>query len=1295
MYQAERAVAAALTVLLTACLAAGGGCGDSSSSDPSMTGASEEAGSDEPSAGSGAESTSSSGGKSTSAPGSSSAGSSAAGDNCIPALASEKLRARESAMLSPLKKELPPRPEQVSVRDLFDAFNANCGQCHVDRNDGDLQLTASTFAAGIDLDWVRSMKSNSAEGQDDQPPYMPPDGYGGLPYDERVKRGGDAITQLAARIEAFVEQGKPGTFSAPDAADATTSTAYLASPSVGIQMTNMGSCVPDKQMVARETDRSAELDKVFAAAKEFGDLPGRLDQTDLFTFDAKELAKHGVIAYSPAYTLWADNAKKLRMVRVPRGETIRFDKDAQEFSIPPNTRIYKTFFKKVTDITGRESYRKMETRLILSRPDEKLADGSRRVRALFGTYAWNDAETEAVLVRDPLRNGTPFRDRFVPYVTDEKAAYDLISQGPLDNDQALRDAHLIRTYAIPGSERCIQCHMGSYPGNFTLGFTPLQLHRRPQGKGGVTEPADRDELNQLQRLIDYGLISGMASPDDVVVLEDSQGERKPRNEAELQAQGYMLGNCAHCHNPYGFPSVTAPELKDLLNFLPLTPRGGIFQFPLDRTSPRILRGDLQNIPIAYITPSLYELGDGEVAGKNKRKSRIGPDFPGDYILAPWRSLIYRNVDTPFTYIEDNAIYPRMPRHTPGYDCRVRKILGTWMTSIPSRLVIPVENPLVQKTFVEPDPMKLKTLMDDEAKRLDTARKDIANNHQGYVDERMEVHSDNMDLPQPYQEVSPTDPDYQQALSDAATRARRFLDSPRHLDCQKPEDDIVDPKMSGTNVTRPVDVFVPSPEYPDALNKSFQYTLPIPVRSHWFVSDFTDPPPPWQPRRADWKDVLVDGKSDRPADKNMRRVLDGNTERGPVKVSGDDELRKLALEPKPFGIWADKNKSCRFPSSVKTVADYQDQPPWMGGKMVPQDKLEPNYRVPDKGDHVYEIAYGAQIYRTICYNCHGKNADSISRNADTISDLTGGNTRVANFMSGVFGPVAGKGETPNEKPGDNRTRIFGVGASGGLTADDVGARYFTWMALGGTQRSIPEQILSFVSKSRVLGYQRLQPAEATSPNMLILANKLCGEILPSRERLFDLEHGRLSTAVTSNDTAADAQSAAVYHTGEGEMWERICAHENPLPVRVLTFRSADQKLLVYNIPPVTPTAQGMYALYKRAGYGGEPVGDGEGRVVKGISPFNKTPWCVRKIDADTNAKLEARWAAAHPDSKLPFCPDKFLGNEANRLTDQDVDDWARRGAINAGLAVFLYLDAVSKGEIKPLPDYDQCDKLTVN
>ena len=54
-----------------------------------------------------------------------------------------------------------------------------------------------------------------------------------------------------------------------------------------------------------------------------------------------------------------------------------------------------------------------------------------------------------------------------------------------------------------------------------------------------------------------------------------------------------------------------------------------------------------------------------------------------HIDAPWRSLIYRNVDTPFTYADDFAIFPHMPMHSPGFDCRAPRIMGDWMVSIPA------------------------------------------------------------------------------------------------------------------------------------------------------------------------------------------------------------------------------------------------------------------------------------------------------------------------------------------------------------------------------------------------------------------------------------------------------------------------------------------------------------------------------------------------------------------------------------------------------------------------------------
>src|SRR6185436_13405318 len=133
-------------------------------------------------------------------------------------------------------------------------------------------------------------------------------------------------------------------------------------------MTNIGNCVPSPQLFASGTaDVMASLDKFFADAT---DLPKTLAETDLTSLDSEVLARTAVIAYAPTYALWSAGSGKLRHIRVPRGQTVKFDKATQRFDIPDNTRFYKTFFRKVVDRTGAPTWRKMETRVILARADD-------------------------------------------------------------------------------------------------------------------------------------------------------------------------------------------------------------------------------------------------------------------------------------------------------------------------------------------------------------------------------------------------------------------------------------------------------------------------------------------------------------------------------------------------------------------------------------------------------------------------------------------------------------------------------------------------------------------------------------------------------------------------------------------------------------------------------------------------------------------------------------------------------------------------------------------------------------
>ncbi|HVZ31677.1 MAG TPA: hypothetical protein VG963_04580, partial [Polyangiaceae bacterium] len=1066
--------------------------------------------------------------------------------------------------------------------------------------------------------------------------------------------------------------------------------------------------------------RSAALDQMFAQATE---LPDRLEQTDLFTLDSAELARHGVVAYAPGYPLWSDDAKKLRMVRVPRGSSIQLDKERQQFLIPSNTRFYKTFLKRVIDGEGRESYRKMETRLIVARPDDDTKDGLDRSTALFGTYAWNDDETEAVLVREPLRDGEPFVDHVVTYFLDEQKVEQLIEQGETDLTTILKDPKLSRHYAMPGSERCLHCHMGSPTQSFVLGFTPLQIRRRPQGEGGVSEPSAADELTQLERLMAYGVITGLSNPNEVTSLEDSQGARKPRNEHELVAQGYMLGNCSHCHNPRGFPSFAAPELRDVLDFLPgpTTTDGvahGIFQFPLDQFSPRIHRGINQDIPIAYVSPSLYDLKsgyaenfkEGEGAGLRSEDWREGKfiactDIGFAPLVAPWRSLIYRNVETPFSYSEDYAIFPHMPRDTAGYDCRARQLLGTWMVSIPAtwkganQPVIPGDV-FNQDTFLSSFP---------------GANYDPA---------------DVTDRAQPYVESKPGDPTFDARQSEAEERVAAFQESVRYQDCPDPTFDIVDPEVEAGHRVVPdgEPEWYPRPEC--RIPK-----LAIPERPHWFVADLTENPGDWQPRRGDWEDKLV--KADVPkmsevaltADqetaandwRNVRLLtgVDAWSEAGAPTEADDgihftDDLRQFALQtPFPLGVWLDK-AGCTFPGVAKASAYTGDKRPrWMDDN----DEVKADPDAP-----IYTIAPGAQVFNTICSNCHGPKADARGRMADTIADLTGGNTRVANLADGIFGPVS--------DPGANRARVFGDVASGDVTADDWAARYLLWMGLGGTQRSIPRAVLTVVANTRVLGVLR-PPAGIgeVGANMLAVAEFLCTDVLPfrpwglgsavGRGIPFDVRRG----AVDNDYKVGGSQAffALMYKNGDSEFWERTCTLNNAAPVRQVRFvfdkkeprfelamvdhyeRDIDDTLVKDTNQNGSRKTQALPWLYQRQVYPSDiAIGDHRGRVQEVLDSKNLMPWCVlRPTTPDELAALVEEFHRERPSdpSDPPYCADELAGAtpktqaHAGPLFDvADARDWVRRGAMNAGLSVFAYLDALAKGQTPRPVEYDHCEEL---
>ena len=1173
---------------------------------------------------------------------------------CTPAQSSQMIPPR-AALTTRTGGQVDMQANVELTSDLYNLFKSVCGGCHVESNLGNFSVTQTTFPLQVTESVYQIITSN------DVGVVMPPATAGGVPFAQR--QPSDAVYQLATQLNLWLQQGSPpGSFELPSSTGGA-SPGYAIGAALGAQLTNIGSCVPNQAMVGTDTSKMDQLDATFAQATS---LPSNLVETDLTTLDSAALAQNGVISYAPTYPLWSDDAQKMRYVRVPRGQSIVFDGASQQFQIPANTRFYKTFLKEVTDVDGNATYRKIETRLIVSRPDTTASDGTAQQNALFGTYVWNEEESQATLLTDPLRNGQPFADRIFAYVTDEKKAQPIIDGNPANLEAALDSAGVTRHYALPGSERCIQCHMGSPSQAFVLGFTPLQVARRSDGSGGVYEAAMGDELTQLQRLIDYGVITGMKSPADVLPLERAEGTRTPRNEYELRAQAYMVGNCAHCHNPRGFPSTKQPALKDVLIFLPgAASNEGIFQFPLETMSPIRKRGLLQNVQMPYVTPSLYDMpSDGSIS------KFFCPDQPGgscpenlsgaQWILAPWRSLIYRNVDTPYDYFDDFTPSPHMPLNTSGYDCRVAQIMGDWMVSIPARLK---------------DPTKSQSALPVDGEFPDSANGD----------------------PQPYEEALPGDSDYAPAMGGAAARLSQYHNIGfRYSFCPSTYTaDIVDPVIeaqinANIPVTSDTGVGFYSPTDPDLLLMPSGLT---PIRPHYVSFDDTDVPGPWFPRRPDWADALVE--PDVPTFIQKTATADGlspsqvedltNVVAALENVTLSADVRSALLQQYPFGLWDTTTPGCNF-SSVPTSGSFTGaaRPQWMS--VAPPPANAP----------VYVESSGAAVFTTVCFNCHGIQADSKGLLADEITNLTGGDARVANLRDGLLGPITA--------PGMNRAAVFGSAATSlGLTSDDLASRYMAWMTLGGTEKHLPQDVLTEVSQSPVVGQVRAHIDLEGTPDMLRLGLSLCEQIADSDPNGLPLQFD-LSNLQATGRMGWSKFSGLVDSNGDAEMWLRLCNLGNRPFVRVP----------IVSGPWTATTGVGdlsvsAFSLYWAIGphgedwYGANPVMDQQGNVATGVSASNLFPLCVQKpTDAkqlqyatqtlQTNEVLNA--------NAIPFCPDGFVQASHQLVVNNSVSPpdyvdgrkWAARGTINAALAVFLYLDEIERDPAKRQPLYTQCNLI---
>ncbi|MFT4703708.1 MAG: putative repeat protein (TIGR03806 family), partial [Bradymonadia bacterium] len=214
------------------------------------------------------------------------------------------------------------------------------------------------------------------------------------------------------------------------------------------------------------------------------DLPERLSETGCMNPDDPSLPGPGLIPYAPNAPFWSDGAEKHRWLAIPDGEVVTVD-DRGDFEFPLGTVLVKDF---------RLDERIIETRLFMLHPDGVWAGYS---------YRWNDAQTEAFLLRDGETREV--------------------------GDQ---------TWIYPSRTECNGCHTGV--AGRSLGLEVLQLNGEFAYPTGVV-------ANQMMTLIDIG----------VVDFEEALGAWpalvSPHGDAPLEdrARSYLHTNCSSCHQAGG------------------------------------------------------------------------------------------------------------------------------------------------------------------------------------------------------------------------------------------------------------------------------------------------------------------------------------------------------------------------------------------------------------------------------------------------------------------------------------------------------------------------------------------------------------------------------------------------------------------------------------------------------------------------------------------------------------------------------------------------------------------------
>ncbi|MBP85655.1 MAG: hypothetical protein CMJ64_02895 [Planctomycetaceae bacterium] len=252
------------------------------------------------------------------------------------------------------------------------------------------------------------------------------------------------------------------------------------------------------------------------------DFPRKLSETGLFASTKDHRPAAGVIPYSVLAPQWADRATKERFLALPGDSRIEFDGITYPQPAPGAPHGWKfpdgtVAVETLSLETAPGKPRRLETRILHY---EQLAGGEDVGDQFWRgyTYIWNDEQTDAVLLEDPLGKDRSFTIQ----------------------DASAPGGKRQQTWHFPSRTECTVCH--NMAAKYVLGINTLQTNR-DFDYGAVSD-------NQLRTFDHLGLFTKpLAKPP--AELPQLANYTDSSNDLNQRARSYLHANCSHCHRKWG------------------------------------------------------------------------------------------------------------------------------------------------------------------------------------------------------------------------------------------------------------------------------------------------------------------------------------------------------------------------------------------------------------------------------------------------------------------------------------------------------------------------------------------------------------------------------------------------------------------------------------------------------------------------------------------------------------------------------------------------------------------------